>query len=115
MKVPRTISKPSYVFGLPQTDFRLLLAWFTGTFILNNLLQTFGVPLKLFGWAFIALSTWALFLYLRYGAKQNYPGFLSSKISYLFFQPKKISASKRPAEKESNRESPSGTRDLRVF
>jgi len=91
MKVPRTITKPSFVFGIPQSDFRLILAWFILLFILNNLLQTFGVPVRFYGYLFILSSTWALFIYLRYGARQNYPGFLSSSLSYRFLQAKKIS------------------------
>jgi len=90
MNIPRTITKPSYVFGLPQSDFRILLIWFVGLFMLNNLLQTIGVSIRFYGWLFIVLSTWALFIYLRFGARQNYPGFLSSSLSFHFFQGKRI-------------------------
>jgi hypothetical protein len=94
MKVPRTITKPTYVLGLPQSDFRLLLAYFILGFVLNNLIQTFGIPVKFWGLLFIGISTWVLFIYLRYGARQNYPGFLSSSLSYMWLQGKQISVNK---------------------
>lgn len=92
MKVPKTITKPNYVFGVPQVDFYILLGYLMGSMFLVNLLLTFGIHLKYWGYLFVIFSTWGLYIYLRWGSRQNHPGFMFSWFSYKFLQPGKIIA-----------------------
>ena len=93
MKVPKTITKPSYILGLPQTDFYIMLGYAMGTMFLSNALLSFGVNLKFWGYLFVIFSTWALYIFLRWGSRQNHPGFIFSFIAFKWLQAKKITAS----------------------
>jgi len=90
MKIPKTLSRPNVIFGLPQFDFYLVLATFMIGMILVNLLLSFGLKLKFWGYLMVPLLTWTLYIYLRWGARQNHPGFLLSLFSFHFLQPAKV-------------------------
>lgn len=90
MQVNKNIEKPSYVLGLPMQEFIFLAVYFFGLIILNNLVKAFGLTLTGWFWLFLIITTWALYLILKWGARQNYPGFLFSYFSFTLKQPKKI-------------------------
>jgi hypothetical protein len=90
MKVNKNIEKPSYVLGLPIQEFIILVGYFLSLFILNNILGSFGLLLGLWFWLFLVFSCWGFYLLLKWGARQNYPGFLLSLFSFRFLQGKKI-------------------------
>ena len=92
MKVPRVISKPSYIMGLPAVDFYVVLIYFIVLMFLNNIMLTFGVNFGLWGYIFIIFSTWGIYIFLRWGARQSHPGFIFSYIAHRFMQPKKVTA-----------------------
>ena len=90
MKVNKTIEKPSHVIGLPLQEFIILLGYFLLLFLLNNILGSFGLQLGLWFYVFLIFSLWGLYLLLKWGARQQYPGFLLSIFSFRFLQTKKI-------------------------
>jgi len=93
MKVSKAVSKPSYIIGLPQTDFLIWLGYTMISMFINNALMSFGVSLKFWGYIFIIVTSWSVFLLLKWGAKQNHAGFILSYLSFRFLQPKKVTTS----------------------
>ena len=77
--------------GLPQMDFYTVVAFFATGMVLNNLLLSMGMNLKFWGYLLIPLLTWALYIYLRWGSRQNQPGFLFALFSFKFLQRRKVS------------------------
>jgi len=94
MKVNKNIEKPSYVLGLPIQEFIMLVGYFLSLFILNNIVGSFGLVLGIWFWLFLLFSSWGLYILLKWGAKQNYPGFLLSLFSFRLIQGKKIELKK---------------------
>ena len=90
MVIPKTLSRPNVIFGLPQFDFYLVAGVFMLGMIGVNLLLTFGVHLKFYGYLLVPIITWALYIYLRWGSRQNHPGFLLAIFSFYLFQPQKV-------------------------
>lgn len=90
MKVNKHIEKPSYVLGLPIQEFIILVAYFLALFIINNILGSFGLSLGIWFWLFLIFSTWGFYVLLKWGSRQNYPGFLLSLFSFKVLQGKKI-------------------------
>ena len=90
MKVNKHIEKPSYIIGLPAQEFIVLIGYFFALFVLNNILGSFGLLLGYWFYLFLFFTTWGMYLVLKWGARQNYPGFLISYFSFKVMQGKKI-------------------------
>jgi len=90
MKISKTLSKPNYIFGLPQMDFYCVVAFFMLGMMLVNLLLSLGVKIKYWGFLLMPIFTWVLYIYLRWGARQNQPGFIFSLLSHKWLQPHKL-------------------------
>jgi len=90
MKVNKHIEKPSYIIGLPAQEFIVLVGYAFTLFFLNNILGSFGLLLGYWFYLFWVFTTWGMYLVLKWGARQNYPGFLISYFSFKVMQGKKI-------------------------
>lgn len=90
MKVNKHIEKPSYIIGLPVQEFIILIGYFFAAFVFNNILGSFGILFGYWFYLFLFFTTWGLYLTLKWGARQNYPGFLISFFSFKVVQGKKI-------------------------
>ena len=90
MKVNKHIEKPSYIIGLPVQEFVVLVGYAFVIFFLNNVLGSFGLLLGYWFYIFLVFSTWGFYLLLKWGARQNYPGFLISYFSFKVMQRRKI-------------------------
>lgn len=92
MHINKHIEKQSNVFGLPLSEFFLVLGYVAVLLAIYNTCVSFSVRPGLLYLLFGVFSTWGLFLLLKWGANKNYPGFIMSFICYKVKQPKKIFA-----------------------
>lgn len=90
MKVNKNIEKPSNIIGLPMLEFVFLAGYFFSLIFVYNILGTFNVHPNYWYLVFVILSTWGIYLLLKWASKNKYPGFLVSYLSFKFLQSKNL-------------------------